>query len=130
MKQTLLLSLLAISLFAGCKKDKDETALSLKGKWNVENTVIKEYDNGILIGTDTEPGSGSTIDFQNNGTAVIVYPGIGSENLSYIIKPDSKVEIDGDVFEIRGLTNSNVTLFLKENYAPGEYGEVYINLNR
>lgn len=132
MKKLSILGLFALLVFASCNKDK-ETAPpppSLKGKWMVENNVIKEYENGSLSNTHIDPGAGATMDFQDNGHVVITYPGYPIESLLYTIKPDSKVDIDGDIFEIRNLTATNVTLFLREDYAPGEYDEVYINLKR
>ncbi len=130
MKQKLVLGLFLIILLAACKKDKDENEVSLNGKWTAENFILKVYENGVLIDTETEPGDGTTLDFQNNGNLVISSPGTGVESLPYAIKPDSKVEIDGDIYEIRNLTGSKVTLYLREDYAPGEYDETLINLKR
>lgn len=131
MKKLLTLSLFTLFVVAACNKDKDESqALSLKGKWTVENNVYKEYIGGSLSDTYTEPGAGAAMDFQDNGHVVITYPGYPIESLSYTIKPDSKVDIDGDIFEIRNLTAANVTLFLREDHAPGDYDELYINLKR
>ena len=103
--------------------------MSLAGKWTVDNTTIKEHINGT-VNTDIEPGNGATIDFQDNGHVVLTYPGLPIESLVYVIKPDSKVEIDGDMFEIRNLGKATVTLYLREDYSPGEYDEVFINLKR
>jgi hypothetical protein len=130
MKKLSILSLVIFFAFTACNKEKDDVPLSLKGIWTVENSTIKEYINNTLDNTHIEPGNGATMDFQNNGHVVITYPGNSVESLNYEIKPDSKVEIDGDIFEIRNLTASNVTLFFREDYAPGEYDEVYINLKR
>ena len=130
MKQKLMLGLMAIILFAACKKDKDEDEISLKGKWNLESTVIKIYENGVLTDTETESGDGTTFDFQDNGNLIVMYPPSGVESVFYNIKADSKVEIDGDLFEIRNLTRSNVTLHGRQDYAPGEYDEVSISLKR
>lgn len=101
----------------------------MNGKWTIENIIIKDYYNGVLINTDTEPGDGSTVDFQNNGSLVVTHPS-GTETLTYTFKPDFKVEIDGDIYEIRNLTSSNVTLFSMEVLAPNEYEEVFLNLKR
>lgn len=128
MKKTLVFSLIAMILVTACKKDKEE--LSIKGKWTVDNYAYKEYVNNALTGTATLPGDGTTFDFQNNGNVVISYSGGSVESYPYTIKPDSKVEFDGDTFEIRNLTASSVTLFLREDYAPGEYDEVSINLKK
>ena len=130
MKKLTILSLLTLFIFVACKKDPETEPVSLKGKWQVENSVYKEYVGGALTSTFTEPGAGSTMDFQDNGHVVIKYPDNSVESMLYSIKPDSKVDIDGDVFEVRNLTASAVTLLLREDYSPGEYDEVYINLKR
>lgn len=127
MKKTLVLSLMATILLTACKKDKE---ISLKGKWTIDNAVGKEYVNGALTTTTTEPGAGATMDFQDNGNVVITSPGFPPESFSYSIKPDSKVEFDGDVYEVRNLAASTVTLFIRIDFSPGEYDEIYINLKR
>lgn len=130
MKKIALFSLFALLLLSACKKDKDEPAVSLLGKWTIENAVVKEYVNGVLTDNYTEPGDGSTFDFQDNGHLVITSPGNSVESVNYSIKPDSKVEIDGEIYEIRNLTASAVTLYIREDYSPGEYDEISINLKR
>jgi len=130
MKKLLTASLLTLVLFTACKKNPEPAAPSLKGKWTIENVLYNEYLGGSLDNTYTEPGDGGTIDFQNNGNVVSSVPGNPVKTSPYTIKPDSKVEIDGDIYEIRNLTATNVTLFIREDYAPGEYDESYINLKR
>ena len=119
---------MALILLTACKKDKEE--ISLKGKWTIDNAVGKEYVNGTLTGTTTEPGDGTTMDFQNNGNVVITSPGFPPESYPYTIKPDSKVEFDGDTYEVRNLAVSTVTLFIRLDFSPGDYDEIFINLKR
>lgn len=128
MKKTLVLSLMAMILLTACKKDPPEA--SLKNKWTIENSVAKEYVNGTITNTTTIPGGGATLDFQDNGNVVITVPGYPAESYPYTMKPDSKVEFDGDIYEIRNLTNSNVTLYLRYDYSPGEYDEYFLNLKK
>ena len=130
MKKLLTVSWLVLFVFTACKKDTKPAEPSLKGKWTIENFMFKEYLGGTLSNAYTEPGAGGTIDFQNNGTVVITIPGDPVETYAYTIKPDSKVDIDGDIYEVRNLTASNVTLFIREDYAVGEYDEAYVNLKR
>jgi hypothetical protein len=127
MKKTLVLSMIVVILLTACNKKVEP---SLKNKWTLENSVSKEYVNGTLANTETVPGNGTTLDFQNNGNVVITYPGSPVESFPYLLKPDSKVEFDGDIYEIRNLTNSNVTLYIREDFAPGEYDEIFINLKK
>ena len=129
MKQKLLLSIMVVILLAACKKD-NEDKISLMGKWNIESTIVKAYENGILTTTDTERGDGTTMVFQVNGYLLIASPGDPVETVLYSIKPDSKVEIDGDLLEIKDLTSTTVTLFFRENYGGGDYDEALLNLKR
>ena|SRR5215213_2521969 len=130
MKQKLLLGFIMILLLASCKKDKDDDQISLKGKWTIDNIIVKEYENNVLIDTDIESGDGTTFDFQNNGHLIISSPGSSPESVPYTLQPNSKVDIDGDVAEIKNLTSSTVTLFLKEDYGGGDYFEASINMKR
>jgi hypothetical protein len=113
MKQVSILSLFLILFFTACKKEKDE--ISLLGKWTIENTVLKEYLNGALSNTNTEPGDGATLDFQNTGYLVVKHPDNSVESVDYTIQPDSKVIIDGDIFEVRNLAAATVTLFVRQD---------------
>lgn len=129
MKSKLLLSLIVLILLSACKKKNEEVAISLKGKWTVENFAYKYYDNNVLNSTYTDAVSGTTFDFQNNGSLVITDPS-GTETYPYNITSDSKVEFDGTIYEIKNLTANSVTLYIREDYAPGEYEEVSLNLKR
>ncbi len=126
MKKTLALSLIVMTLLIACKKDKEE--ITLKGKWNVENIITKEYQNGILVNTNTEPGGGYKYDFQNDGN-LLISGFLTGTTVPYKIMSNSKVEIDGDIFEIRNLTNSEVTLFIRTDYG-NDYEEMFLNLKR
>jgi hypothetical protein len=129
MKKTAAFTLIVMVLLIACKKKKEE--ISLNGKWNVENTITKEYVNGVLLNTIDAPGYGSTIDFQSNGNLLITAPGSPDQSFQYIIKADSKVEIDGDTYEIRNLNPSGVTLFIHEDFGTAvDYNETFLNLKR
>ena len=128
MKKLLAISLLGMVLFTACTK-KPVAEPSLTAKWNVETIVTKEYRNAALINTNTEPGDGYKYDFQTNGNLVIS-SFLNSSTHPYSILPNSKVDIDGDIFEIRDLTTSQVTLFFRQDYVAGEYDDLFINLKR
>jgi hypothetical protein len=125
MKQVLLLLMLTAT-FISCKKDEDP---ELTGKWNLDNIVIKEYVNNTLTNTDTQPGAGETIDFQANGNVVLTEPGMPSDTFTYTINGNT-VTFDGDTYEIRNLEDNTVTLYYRQDWAVGEYDEVFINLRR
>jgi hypothetical protein len=130
MKETLLLTLAAMIILASCKKDKEkeEPVISLKGKWNVESATIKSYENNALTNTTTLPANGCTFDFQNNGNVVMSHDGV-IESHQYTIISDS-VDIEGYMYEIRNLTALSVTLFLRDEYTPGNYAEFEQTLKR
>ncbi len=108
MKKLLAISLMGMVLFTACKKDP-AVEPSLTGKWNVETVVTKGYENSALISTDTEPGNGFKYDFQTNGN-LLISSFLNATTFPYSIMAN-KVQIDGDIFEIRDLTASQVTLF-------------------
>ena len=128
MKKLLAISLLGLILFTACKKDP-AVEVSLTGKWNVETIVTIEYRNGVLINTITEPGDGFKYDFQTNGN-LLISSFLNGSTTRYTILANSKVEIDGDIFEIRNLTASQVTLYFRQDYVPGEYDDLFINLKK
>ena len=128
MKKTLALSLISMILLTACKKDNKE--ISLRNKWTLDNSVAKEYSNGALINTTTAAGIGTTLDFQDNGNLVITSPGSPVESFFYTIVSNSRVEFDGDTYEIRNLTGSDVTLFIREDFAPGDYEETFLYLKK
>lgn len=115
-------------LITACKKDPPE--ISLRNKWTLDNVVAKEFANGTLANTTTIPGGGATLDFQDNGSVIITTPGSPVESFPYTILPGSKVEFDGDTYEIRDLTKSSVTLFIREDFGGSDYDETFINLKK
>lgn len=125
MKKYLLFCLSCLLFLIACKKEEQE--ISLKGKWFLENIVTKEYENGALMNTYTDPGNGDKYDFQDNGILHITTP-LGSDH-PYSILPGSKVVIDGDQFEIRNLSRTHVTLYIREDYGT-DHQELFINLKR
>jgi hypothetical protein len=127
MKKIITASLIVMILVLACKKNTEE--VTLKGKWNLESVITKEYRNGSLTNTNTEPGDGYKYDFQDSGILLIT-SFLSSSSGPYTILPNSKVDIDGEVFEIRNLTSSSVTLFFRMDFNPDEYDEIYINLKR
>ena len=128
-----MLSFAATFSFVGCNKNDNNAGgnnSALKGLWNVDSRVSKEYANGSLTNTTTEPGNGSTWDFQDGGILIIARPGGNPETHGYVIQQDNKVNIDGYVVDILNLTATTVTLYLRRDFAAGEYDEVFTNLKR
>lgn len=132
MKKSLFVALASILVVAGCKKENQESSqASLVGNWTQDSSVQKYYDNGNLVLNVRNPSIGVVYDFQNNGNLVITVPGSSQgAPTPYSIKPDSKVEMNGMVWEIKSLTNSNSVLFRKDIISSHEYVELFIYLKR
>ena len=131
MKTLTILTLAATIILASCKKDPptEKPVPSLQGKWDIESTIVKSYENSVLVNTISLPGNGATFDFQANGNVVMSHDGV-IESHPYTITSNSKVDIEGYIYEIRNLAASSVTLFLRDEYSPGNYAEVEQTLKR
>ncbi len=125
MKKAFFLLLATATLFS-CKKDKDP---ELQGKWTVDNIVIKEYINGSLTSTTSEPGNGMTIDFQSNGNVVINKNG-AIESYPYSQPAENLVTFDGDTYEVRNLDENNVILYVKMDWGGNDYDEAFVTMKR
>ena len=128
MKKATSTFLALLMLFAACKKDKAEP--SLQGKWTLDNILVKEYMNGTLADTETEPGEGTTWEFKSDGHVIMTDVGSSPETHFYTIQAGSKVTIDGFVFDIQNLTATSVSLYIRQDGATGEYAEAWTNLRR
>ena len=49
MKLNIIFSLALMTLLFACEKEKPVVDISLKGKWTIENSIVKEYENGIFL---------------------------------------------------------------------------------
>lgn len=127
MKKNIMLGVVMMILLAGCKKNDE--AISLQGKWVVENSITKYYQNGNLVNTVNETFPGLKWEFNSDGN-LIRRAGLSADSTPYTITSDSKVNIGGEIFEIRDLTRSAVTLVNKAGNTPGTYTEVSLNLKR
>ena len=131
MKKFLTPLLAIVLLFTACGKDDPPApAATLVGKWTLDQTIIKEYVNNAVVSSITIPSDGTTFDFQGNGNLVITHPGNVLESMPYTIQPNSKVNIDGDVFDVQSLTTTNVTIYHRQDLSAGEYDEVIVKLKR
>jgi hypothetical protein len=129
MKRTLLLGLVVVLILSACKKKNEAVIISLQGKWIAESAVYKEYDNSALISSYTYPFEKTTFDFQSNNN-LLIRDEYGTETLPYTIQNGTTVTFAGDTYEIRNLTAKSVVLYYREEYAPGDYMEYFINLKK
>lgn len=107
MKQKLhILGIACLLLVFGCKKDKDDEKnlkAQIAGKWKMEKTVIKVYENGELSldETETEFSNEDYYDFKPDGNLEIYTDG-ETDNAAYSVNEEgNKVTItaEGETLE-------------------------------
>ncbi|MEO5647006.1 MAG: hypothetical protein ABIQ56_01520 [Chitinophagaceae bacterium] len=110
-------------VFASCKKsDLQSSPNMIMGRWQIESNVFNEYYNyqnheSVFYGRPND-----YFDFRQDGYVVISNNGY-VENLRYTFSSDNRLNIDGEVFEIRSLTNTQMILYNRKHYSVGEYDE-------
>ena len=125
MKLLTSISILLLVLFSSCKKDKEVT---LQGNWNGQSMVTKYYINNVLDDTETVSLSDLSVNFKSDGTVVSTQSGM-TETSNYTHSGNT-LTIDGEVFTVQVLNETNLTLYTKTTYAPGEYDETVLNFTR
>ena len=91
-----LLLLLTAFAFTGCKKDKDDNAQLILGKWKIQSVVETNYVNGVLDGTpETYTDDNYTLEFFADGKVKLVDNSY-SESNTY--------KIDGNTLTVTNLT--------------------------
>ena len=125
MKLLTSISFLLLVLFSSCKKDEDVTIL---GNWNGQSLVSKYYINNVLDNTETESMVGLTVNFKSDGTVVSTENGT-TETFNYTHSGNT-LTLDGEVFTVQVLNETNLTLYSKTTMSPGEYDETTISFTR
>lgn len=125
------LALPVLLLLASCKKDDPATpGVSLVAKWQLESSNYIEYDNGVNVYQDMYNGlPRDYIDFRSNDKMYSYVMGY-YDTTSYQILANGKVNIDGDLFDIKTLTSSNTELYNKTINSATNYDEVTIKLKK
>lgn len=99
------------TLFTACKKDKQKTtAEKVLGKWSVTNSVENNnYNNTPHISTYR----GTPTDYADfrAGNKIYLKDGVDVYTLSYSVSSDNKLTIDGEVAEIKTITD-NLLFFI------------------
>ncbi|WP_207425164.1 lipocalin family protein [Pedobacter sp. SYSU D00535] len=125
---SLLVILLTLTVaLASCKKDEDDNATKILGKWKLKKEVEKEYLNNQLLGTDeyTYP-SGAYVEFKSNGTLEWNEDGSDPETYRYSVDGDKLVVTEAadrqETFTIQELTSSKLTFSEVDEItiAPGQ----------
>jgi len=109
MKKVILLSLVAIAIFASCRKETTSsmsTTEMVQKKWGLISTQDVEYV-GTTNVVDTiitnTFGTTDSIEFKSDNTAVANFMGM-TDTISYQILSDTKMILDADTFTINTLT--------------------------
>ncbi|MEO6683797.1 MAG: hypothetical protein ABIN48_13325 [Ginsengibacter sp.] len=129
MRKLILSFVIIISIMiSSCEKNK--VKLSLQGKWEIVNISIVEVENGVKIYEENYLGKpGDYIDFRSDNKVYSEVDGVEDVG-NYTLLKDNKVIVEGDTLEIRSLTKSSVTLFLKSYTNSTSFDESTINLIR
>jgi len=135
MKTKLLCIILLISMgFIACKKESvtpKTTQDKIAGKWKVHSSVVDIFYSGtshIVTYTGT---AADYVDFRNDGKVYSFVDG-NYDTAAYGIISNTKMWIlnSSDSFDIQTLTDTDLKIYRKEIYAPGEYQESTTNLKR
>jgi hypothetical protein len=134
MKKVILLSLVAIGIFASCRKETASsvsTADLIQKKWGLISTQNVEYV-GTTNVVDTiinyPYGTTDSIEFKTNNTAVASYFGM-LDTVSYQILSDTKMILDADTFTINTL-NLNDFVMTYSNRVDTPHYDIIVTLKR
>ncbi|MGB3196417.1 MAG: lipocalin family protein [Saprospiraceae bacterium] len=129
--------ILALGIFS-CGKN-DDSPLSIVGKWNIVRSVDIETSSSIRDTITTIYKQGSYIDFQKNGTVSLnLIDDSGTtytDTATYTVVPNGVnilVDNDTEFYEIKKLTSSELTIYLKDDFnnGAGDLQETYIYANK
>jgi hypothetical protein len=111
--------ILALFVFTGCNKDKDEVKPAIKtqvtGVWKFESTRWVSFENGTITDDETDYGTTETIEFKSDGAVINK-----SINTTYtgtwaLTDSDKKMmlSVDGEsnVWDIKEVSGSKLVLF-------------------
>jgi outer membrane lipoprotein-sorting protein len=115
MKKILLLLIMIVSLFSACKKKDVEKTTTEKvlGIWKINNIVYKEIYNGTTNNSSYNGIVTDVMDFRADGKIYWNFSGVKDTSV-YSILSDSKLQFDGDQFDIRTLTDNQMSLYNKD----------------
>jgi len=137
MKTKLLSVVLLISMgFIACKKESTaptprSTGDKIAGKWKFESSVIDNFYSGASHIINYTGTAADYADFRNDGKVYSFVSG-NYDTSAYAIISDTKMWIDAssEVYDIQTLNDTNLKLYRKETYAPGEYHESTVIFKR
>jgi hypothetical protein len=115
MKKVILLSLVAIGIFASCRKETASsvsTADLIQKKWGLISTQNVEYvgTTNVVDTIITTPAAiTDSIEFKTNNTAVFTFMGF-ADTVNYQIIGDTKIVVDVDTYKINTLTMNDFVM--------------------
>lgn len=135
MKKVILLSLVAIAIFASCRKETTSsmsTTEMVQKKWGLISTQDVEYV-GTTNVVDTiitnTFGTTDSIEFKSDNTAVANFMGM-TDTISYQILSDTKMILDADTFTINTLTLNDFVMTYSNRVDTPNYYDNIITLKR
>lgn len=119
MKRILVSALFAAGLLVtACEKEKDDNhrKASILGKWRLEKIIDEEYKPiDVLLTSEEEIGKpGDSVVFRNDNTLLIYEEGGGPWEDEYQFIGDDKIEMEGEVYTIVKLTDTEFHLLQDE----------------
>ncbi len=134
MKKVILLSLVAIAIFASCRKETTSsmsTTEMVQKKWGLISTQDFEYV-GTTNVVDTiitnTFGTTDSIEFKSDNTAVANIMGM-TNTVSYQILSDTKMILDSDTFTINTLNLNDFVMTYSNRVDTPNYDNI-ITLKR
>ena len=129
MKKVILLSLVAIAIFASCRKETTSsmsTTEMVQKKWGLISTQDVEYV-GTTNVVDTiitnTFGTTDSIEFKSDNTAVANFMGM-TDTISYQILSDTKMILDADTFTINTLTLNDFVMTYSNRVDTPNYDNI------
>jgi len=119
-KITFALLLFSLTLLS-CKKDHEKTTQEkILGKWSIVSIVDNDFYSGSSHITTYTGTTTDFIDFRNDGKASVSFAGYTNSS-DYGLIGDTKIWIENDNYEIKTLTDNQLTLYSKDTYGSDFY---------
>lgn len=134
MKKVILLSLVAIGIFASCRKETTSsvsTADLIQKKWRLVSTQDVQYvgTTNVVDTIITTPAAiTDSIEFKTNNTAIFTFMGF-ADTVNYQIIGDTKIVVDADTFAINTLNLNDFVMTYSNRVDTTHYDNI-ITLKR
>jgi hypothetical protein len=134
MKKVILLSLVAIGIFASCRKETTSsmsTTDMVQKKWRLVSTQDVQYvgTTNVVDTIITTPAAiTDSIEFKTNNTAVFTFMGF-ADTVNYQIIGDTKIVVDADTFAINTLNLNDFVMTYSNRVDTTHYDNI-ITLKR